>query len=579
MQRPRELARPTLVAAAGVACLALGCASGSGGRSHAGRTETAPAVTATPRDFTPMLELSSEQERHAAAIAHYATAVSLEMAGGLDAALADYSKSFELDPQNTALGVRLAQVALSRKDYPTALALLETANKANPTAVDPLLWMGIAYRSSDRIPKALPLLKQALKLEPTNLNVIRALLEIHLQQNAANEIAGVLDRALKQSSSDTSYWMGLGDLHAIVLRQKPTLAKQIDRTRIRQCYEKAAALAPNDPEVLIRQATVYQEANDFEKAADAYAKVLVLRPDFPRLREQLVDTYIRADQKDKAIAVLQDLIKRDPLRFETYNSLGDLYEQLNNEEQAIANYQQSLVLNPNQIEVYVRIVLAQLRQKKYDEVLKTLAEAKEKFPTRYQVQYLYGLVYTDRKEYGKAIAAFADAEQLARDASDETAPSTAFYFAYGTACERAGDADKAVALFQKAIELDPNNHAACNYLGYMWAEKGVRLDEALGLIQKAIKEEPETGAYIDSLGLVLFKLGRYEEALPHLRRAAELVKDDAVVFDHLAEDLLKLGKRDEAIVQWRRALQAEPDNKEVAEKIQKYSPDHTAVPK
>ena len=111
------------------------------------------------------------------------------------------------------------------------------------------------------------------------------------------------------------------------------------------------------------------------------------------------------------------------------------------------------------------------------------------------------------------------------------------------------------------------------------AEKGVHLDEALELIQKAIKGEPDTGAYIDSLGWVLFKLGRYEEALPHLRRAAELVKDDAVVFDHLAEDLLKLGKRDEAIAQWRRALQAEPDNKEVAEKIQKYSLDHTAAPK
>src|SRR4029077_14477999 len=105
----------------------------------------------------------------------------------------------------------------------------------------------------------------------------------------------------------------------------------------------------------------------------------------------------------------------------------------------------------------------------------------------------YGLAYADQKEYGKAVASYVDAEQLARDSSNDSSPSTAFYFAYGSACERAGDFDKAVTLFKKAIELDPSNDEACNYLGYMWADKGVHLDEALDLIQKALKEKPESG--------------------------------------------------------------------------------------
>ena len=582
MHKPRELGRLMLAALMAMGCLGWGCAS-SHARSSAGK----PGQSTTTRALSeaPLTsELNPDQERRAQAIAHYATALSLEMDGGLDASLPEYAKAFELDPRYTALGIRLAQVYMGRKDYTNALATLELASKANPTDADPLLWIGVAYRTSDQIPKAIPPLKQALKLEPTNLAVVRALLEIYLAQNATKETVALLEHAFKQSSKDTTYWVGLGDLYAIVLRQKPTLAKQIDRARVRQCYERAAALAPNDPDVLVRQADIYLDANDFKRAADAYAKLLSLRPNLPQIRERLALTYIRDDQKEKAIAVLQELIKRDPLRFETYNSLGDLYDQLGQEEKAIANYQESLVLNPNQLEVYVRIVLAQLHLKKVEDAFKTLGEAKEKFPTRYQVQYLYGLAYADQKEYGKAVASYVDAEQLARDSSDDSSPSTAFYFAYGSACERAGDFDKAVTLFKKAIELDPSNDEACNYLGYMWADKGVHLDEALDLIQKALKEKPDSGAYIDSLGWVYFKMGRYEEALPQLRRAAESMKqaeepEDATIFDHLAEVLLKLGKRDEAIAQWRRALQVDPDNKEIAEKIQKYSEDHTAVPK
>jgi tetratricopeptide (TPR) repeat protein len=46
-----------------------------------------------------------------------------------------------------------------------------------------------------------------------------------------------------------------------------------------------------------------------------------------------------------------------------------------------------------------------------------------------------------------------------------------------------------------------------NYLGYMLADKGIKLPEALKLIRKAVELEPMNGAYLDSLGWVYFKLG------------------------------------------------------------------------
>ncbi len=72
-----------------------------------------------------------------------------------------------------------------------------------------------------------------------------------------------------------------------------------------------------------------------------------------------------------------------------------------------------------------------------------------------------------------------------------------------------GRFDQAVAEFRRVIVLDPKHAEAYNYVGYMFAEKGVRLDEAERLIQKALELEPENGYYIDSLGWAYYQQGRY----------------------------------------------------------------------
>ncbi|MGA2222613.1 MAG: tetratricopeptide repeat protein [Verrucomicrobiia bacterium] len=566
--------RATVAALGAMVCLNFGCASTV---SRSAATSNGETRARAPSQAPPYLTLTADQERRAEALARYASGVSLEWSGGLDAAMPEYAKSFELDPHHIALGTHLAQVYLGRKDYTNAVSLLETAIKANPNAPELWFWLGITYQGGEQSQKALSAFRQTLKLNPKYLDGMRELLKIYLEQGPISEAIAVLDHAWRQQSKDASYWISVGDLYTLALKQKPSLASQVDRARVVQCYEKALTLSARDPEVLWRLAGVYLDANDFKMAADMFSKLLALRPDAPQVRERLALIYIQAGEKEKAISALEEIIKRDPLRFETYNALGDLYDDLNKEERAISNYQQSLVLNPNQIEVYVRIAYAQLRLNKYDDALQTLGTAKEKFPRTYWIPYLYGLTYSDQKQYNRAVESFADAETLARESSEEDKPNSEFYFSFGAACERAGDTDKAATLFNKSIELDPDNHAALNYLGYMWADKGIRLDEALKLINKAVALDSNSGAYIDSLGWVLYKMGRYEEALSQLRRAAELIKDDSVVYDHLAELLIKLGKQDEAIAQWRRAHEIDPDNKEITEKLDKYTGKHTSA--
>ena len=125
----------------------------------------------------------------------------------------------------------------------------------------------------------------------------------------------------------------------------------------------------------------------------------------------------------------------------------------------------------------------------------------------------------------------------------------------GALFEKQNRDDEAEEAFRKALELDEQSPAVLNYLGYMLADRNVRLEEAHGLISEALEYEPESGAYLDSLGWVYYRMDRLEEAEQHLLRAVEKVPDDPVVRDHLGDVYSRQGKLKEAVAQWRISLQ------------------------
>jgi len=505
------------------------------------------------------------------ALAHFGTGLSLEHAGNADQALAEYLQAFRMDNSQASLAVGIARAYLRRQEPVKAIEVLEVASKANRSM--PSLWMslGLAYRAAGQITNAMAAFCEVQKLDPSQLDAAQSLLEIHLQKDALADAAKVLDQSWAGHSEDAMYWMRLGDLHAAAFREKSALEQRISRARIQQCYEKANALSADNTEVLVRLAESYAESGNPVLAAETYARILQVHPNAVQLRERLAGLFLLTGQKEKAAGLLEQIIKTDPLRFQIYNLLGNLYEDLNWNEKAISNYRQSIAVNADQLEPMLRLALLETQAKRFAEALKLLGQAGEKFPDVYQVPYFRALAYSDQKDFLNAVKAFETADTMAGKTPEEPQPDSAFFFYYGSVCERAGNLNKAAALFEKALNLNPENHAAANYLGYMWAEKAIRLQDAHQWIQKAVALQPDNGAYLDSLGWVLFKLDRPQEALPHLRRAADLIKGDAVVCEHLAEVLLKLGQREAAISQLRRAVEAAPSNKELAEKLQRLT--------
>jgi Tfp pilus assembly protein PilF len=111
-----------------------------------------------------------------------------------------------------------------------------------------------------------------------------------------------------------------------------------------------------------------------------------------------------------------------------------------------------------------------------------------------------------------------------------------------------------------------------NYYGYMLADRGVRLDEATSLIQHAVDQDPINGAYLDSLGWVYFKQGKFTGAQQFLSKAVDRMGHDPTVLQHLADVDLKLGQTrravelyETALTEWTRVLPADYEADRVAD--------------
>ena len=109
---------------------------------------------------------------------------------------------------------------------------------------------------------------------------------------------------------------------------------------------------------------------------------------------------------------------------------------------------------------------------------------------------------------------------------------------------------------------------ACNYLGFMWVDRGLKLDEAGDLIKKALRMKPDEPAFIDSLGWYYFKKGDFKRAVETLKKAAALIQpEDSVVDDHLGDAYAASGDTAAALDSWKKAAALDRDNKTIAVKI------------
>jgi tetratricopeptide (TPR) repeat protein len=172
------------------------------------------------------------------------------------------------------------------------------------------------------------------------------------------------------------------------------------------------------------------------------------------------------------------------------------------------------------------------------------------------------------QESDKAADALLQGRQRALQRGDT--PPVFYDLTLGAILDEIDRDDEAASVFLAALAVHTNAHVIMNHLAYMWAVNNTNLQEAQMWSEKSLTHEPHNYAYIDTLGWIYYRQGRFHDALNQLLMSARLSpQPDSVIFDHIGDTLNALGRRAEAISFWRQALSIDQSVPDLEEKLKK----------
>ena len=155
---------------------------------------------------------------------------------------------------------------------------------------------------------------------------------------------------------------------------------------------------------------------------------------------------------------------------------------------------------------------------------------RQKYPQR--KEQLYGLEVEILSRAGNLDGAMAVLNIALRDMPE----STTLRYTRSMLGEQRDNLDLMESDLREIIQQDPNNATALNALGYTLANRTGRYSEAFTLISRALELQPEEPAILDSMGWILYRQGKYSEAVEYLSRAYAKFPDPEVAA-HLGEVL------------------------------------------
>jgi len=540
-----------------------------------GRFAAFQSTPKTPPAHRDDLSLSKEGGRKAEALAAFSEGLLAEEEGDKERAFQAYRRALALDSDNTELTAKVAFELAQRGEVAEGIDLLKDAQKESPKDMLPPLFLSHIYAKFLKKPAlAIKNAVLALELDPESIEPYLTLVELYSDGGQPQKAETILDRALKSESTDGDFWCQLGELCARLDLNSEGNAPPEKIQRLNALFQKALSLDPENLDNMAKAADFYFETKQYEPAIPLFRKLIAAEEepgseDSLALRDKLARALMDSGHRDQALDVLQKMAADAPQRVETHAMIGDIHLLEGRIEPALAAYREVIRLDPSMAPAHLRIADLEMRLGQTEKAIATLTEARKQFPGSALITYSLAATLAQAGQYAQSLTAFEDTLREAPN-SKPALPNASFYLAYGMAAEQSGDLERAAALLKKSIELAPNDAAqACNYLGYMWVDRGLHLPEAGALIQRAVREEPKNGAYLDSLGWFFYKSADYPQAIAHLLKAlAVLPRPDPVVYEHLGDAYAAAGETAKALEAWNRALALDPENKALPGKIQ-----------
>ena len=465
----------------------------------------------------------------------------------------EFKAAQAIEPESEEVVLNLARLYAESGDLQHAAKVIEGVPENDRTAKMELA-LGAAYDQLKRPKDAIAAYQRANDMEPGDAHTIDSLAAALLADEQ-------LDQALKQykelaqadPENSAEALVHIGEIERRQGKYEDALAtirkaRKQDSTSLEAGYNEGLLL-----DVLGRfdeAAHVYEQMVDLTSHANG-AYTTEEKSNRGIFLERLGAIYHEQNKMDQAIAAYQKLIDLGgDLAMRGYQGQVDCYRDARQFDKAVEVSRKAVEADPKNRDLKLMLAGEMADQNKPDEGLDLAKSLLTNSPEDRTVWIALGQMDVRLRRWKDAEDAFTKAEGLSTKKEDRTY----MFFLRGELAERQKHFEPAEQYFKQALELDPANTMTLNYLGYMLADKGMRLPEALKDIRKAVELEPMNGAYLDSLGWVYFKMGEYELSEENLRQAVERDQTDPTVHDHLGDLYEKTGRIRLAAAQWELSL-------------------------
>jgi tetratricopeptide (TPR) repeat protein len=465
----------------------------------------------------------------------------------------EFQAAQAIEPESEDVVLNLARLYAESGDIQHSIKVIEAVPAADRTPRMEFA-LGGAYEQLKQPADAIAAYKRAAGLEPDDMRTRDALAQALLNNNELDESLKEYQQIAKNDPENSGALIHISEIERRQGKYQDALT----------AVQKALQIDPSSLEAGYDEGLLLDVLGRFDDAVKNYQNMIDLtshangaytdeeKSNRGIFLERLAGIYLEQSKLDPAVATYKKMIDMggadNALR--GYQGQVDAYTEAKEFDKAIDVSRQAVAANPDNRDLKLLLASELADHGQADEALSMATALLKNTADDRIVWFAIGQMNIRLRRWKDAEDAFNKADPFTTKKDDRVY----LLFLRGELADRQKHQDQAERYFNQALALDASNAMTLNYMGYMLADKGIRLPEALQDIRKAVDLEPMNGAYLDSLGWVYFKMGEYELAEANLRSAAERDQTDPTVHMHLGDLYEKTGRIRLAAAQWQLSL-------------------------
>lgn len=192
--------------------------------------------------------------------------------------------------------------------------------------------------------------------------------------------------------------------------------------------------------------------------------------------------------------------------------------------------------------------------------IRVLSPGAHRFRGNARVQYLMGRLWMAAERFDSAEKSLRRSVALDENNADA-------WSRLGSVLRRMNQPAASENAYERALELDAENPTILNNFAYSLAEFDRKPEKALALVNRALELEPDNGAYMDTKGWVFFRMKDYNGALEYIQRSVDAGDAGAEVYEHLGDVHGARGEAAAARAAYEQALVLSPTEERLRSKL------------